>query len=311
MLKPPGPGFARSVTVHNVRLGPLADWIEACVVFDDSPLSLIDIADDLVGEYYDEQDFAKERIGDAFVELRRRERCLGRACPYHVGKSTVARNKKWKASAAFSFCLMLSMQAAYHDRFTGMMAGGFNEQGLLFEQLTNAALAGSGWHSQAAGWSMSESASLPEKVEAVSAHLAEPSRPDEVRKWASERARDGGLDIVCRADFPDGWSGRPVLYVQCASGENWASKRHEPDLDLWDKFLDLATRPRRGMAIPFALMREEFFRAVNSEAMFLFLDRNRLVGDVGKAKGWLSRDLVKRLNAWTASRLPALLSARA
>jgi hypothetical protein len=133
-----------------------------------------------------------------------------------------------------------------------------------------------------------------------------------VDRWTEDNAKDAGLDVVCHLLFPDQWARRPLFYVQCASGENWKDKRHTPVLDLWDKLLDLATRPSRGIAIPFALLADEFRRAANFDHLALFLDRHRLCGPplMGKTT-WLSSDLARDLKKWTASRLPALEKVKA
>ena len=75
MLTPPSKGFALSVKKHNVDVDALAEWIEGCVTFEETPISLVAAADILVEEgIYNEQDFAKERLGDAWLELRACER---------------------------------------------------------------------------------------------------------------------------------------------------------------------------------------------------------------------------------------------
>ena len=85
MLIPPTRGFAISVNRHNVELDALVDWLEACVTFADDEISQSDVADILMEEgKYRNQDFAKERIADAWLELQRRSECLGEAGAYKV-----------------------------------------------------------------------------------------------------------------------------------------------------------------------------------------------------------------------------------
>jgi hypothetical protein len=313
MLRPPSKGFARSVNTHNVDVDALTDWIEGCVTFDEKRVSIVALADLLVEELiYDDQDFAKERITDAWAELRRRKRCLGSACPFNVAATRVERVKSWRKTPAYAFCLMLSLQVPYRKEFIDLFGADYTEQGALFERLTQEALSKLGWKTHSTGWSKGAASSIVDKVEALARHLGERSRPDAVNLWTEDNAKDGGLDVVCHLAFSDQWAGRPLFYVQCASGENWKEKRHTPVLDLWDKLLDLATRPRRGISIPFALLADDFRRAANFDLLALFLDRHRLSGPppVGR-KGWLSPALARDLNKWTASRLPAIQNVRA
>lgn len=313
MLTPPSRGFALSVTKHNVELDALAEWIEGCITFDDEVLSLPEIADVLVEEnIYRSQDFAKERIADAFQELTRRVRCLGNSCPFLVNGIRVRRTKQWKRVPAYSFCLMLALQVSYRANFTTMFGVDYTQQGILFEKLTAEALAQLGCSTHTTAWSRAATVSISDKVEALATHLGEPSRPDAIARWADDDAKDGGLDVVCHLPFADKWGGRPLYYIQCASGENWKEKRNTPNIALWDKLLDLATRPVRGMSIPFVLLADDFRRAVNFDLLSLFLDRHRIAAPVEGIKvNWVSRPLQAELNQWTESRLAALLTAKA
>ena len=261
MLTPPSKGFSESVNEHNVNLAALAEWIEGCITFVDESISQVEVADSLVEEnIYRNQDFAKIRIGDAWNELTRRKKCLGTACPYRVTGLRVERTMSWKRSPAFSFCLMLALQVSYRKAFTQRFGMDYTQQGLLFEQLTAGALGSLGWSTHATGWSKTASKSILDKVEGLAMHLGEPSKSSAIPVWTDEHAKDGGLDVVCHLPFADRWSGRPLLYVQCASGENWRDKRCTPNLAMWDKLLDLATRPNRGISMPFALLADDFRR---------------------------------------------------
>lgn len=140
--------------------------------------------------------------------------------------------------------------------------------------------------------------------------MGEHARTDATETWASPQQKDGGLDVVCYLPFRDCWSGRPLYFVQCASGANWKEKRHTPVLSLWEKLLDLATKPVRGIAIPFALLEDDFRKSVNFDLLSLMLDRHRLCGpsQTSGKKVWPSQGLKKDLNVWIKARLPVLLN---
>jgi hypothetical protein len=311
MLTPPSKGFSESVNEHNVNLAALTEWIEGCITFVDESISQVEVADSLVEEnIYRKQDFAKIRIGDAWSELTRRKKCLGDACPYRVAGLRLERTMPWKRTPAFSFCLMLALQVSYRKAFTERFGMDYTQQGLLFERLTAEALGRLGWSTHATSWSKTASASILDKVEGLAMHLGEPSKSSAIAEWTDEHTKDGGLDVVCHLPFADRWSGRPLLYVQCASGENWKDKRCTPNLALWDKLLDLATRPNRGLSMPFALLADDFRRAANYDYLSLVMDRHRLSAPSTSGKGWLPKTLSIDLNKWTQSRLPALLAAK-
>ena len=76
---------------------------------------------------------------------------------------------------------------------------------------------------------------------------------------------------------------------------------------LWEKLIDFTTKPRRGIAIPFALLEDEFRREANDDLLVLLLDRHRIgalpSGDPGT---WPGAELRADLNAWTRPRADAL-----
>src|SRR5262249_50628589 len=113
MLSPPSTGFALSVSVHNVQLDAMAEWLEGCITFIDPEVSKSDVKDILLEEsHYRSQDFAQERIDDAWVELTRRNKCLGPVATFSVESKRLTRRLKWQDSPAYSFCLMLALQVA-------------------------------------------------------------------------------------------------------------------------------------------------------------------------------------------------------
>jgi hypothetical protein len=313
MLLPPSKGFGHSVNTHQVQLDALAEWIEGCITFVDDEISAPDIADILIEEnVYQKQDFAKERIDDALLELGRRAKCLGDVCPFEIHGIRLKRIADWKDTPAYAFCLMLGLQVAYRDIFRKAFPNNYLEQGILFEQLTAEALTQLGWRTHSPAWSKKAANSIRAKIEALALHLGEAHRSDAVDRWSSDDAKDGGLDVVCDIPFSDGWPGRPLFYVQCASGAGWKDKRGTPNLALWDKLLDLATRPKRGIAMPFALLADDFRKEANYDHLSLLLDRHRVSSPInGLKRDWLSPTLSQALNKWTDSRLQALNKAKA
>lgn len=314
MLRPPSKGFALSVNVHNVRLDATAEWLEGGITFIDKEVSKTDVKDILIEEnYYKSQDFAQQLIDDTWVELSRRVKCLGPVATFTVEPKRLVRRIKWQDSPAYSFCLMLALQVAYRETFLEMFEEeGYTVQGELFERLTVEALEHLGLLTHSTAWSYAASNSIADKVEAVAKHLGEPHREGAVEQWTAAKAKDAGLDVICHLPFIDGLAGRPLFFVQCASGENWHDKRHTPNIQQWMKLLELATEPRRGISHPFVELSDDFRRSANCDLLMLVLDRHRLsrLRNVSKAK-WTSRDLSKDMNAWTKSRLPALIKNKA
>ncbi len=130
MLALPTKGFAPSAKKHNVRIDCLCEWIEGCVTFEQDRISQTDIIDMLIeGNLYTDQNFAKQRVDDAFTELARRGRCLGQNCPFSIHPRHVNRTKSWEDSPAYAFCLLVSLQVFYRAAFNEAFGADFTEQG--------------------------------------------------------------------------------------------------------------------------------------------------------------------------------------
>ena len=177
MLEMPTKGFGVSVDAHNVKLHCMCDWIEGSVTFTTDSVSKSDIVDILFEQnIYRSQDFAIERVEDAFTELSRRSTCLGKTSPWILSRRRVKRSSSWQECPAYSFCIMLSLQVLYRETFIDAFGDDYTEQGALFEQLTTESLEQSGWSACSTAWSKQASNAIVDKVNALAGHLGEPSR---------------------------------------------------------------------------------------------------------------------------------------
>ena len=308
MLRLPREGFRLSVNAHNVSLDALVEWVEGSITFADDKLTQTDAIDILMEEeIYRSQDFARERLEIAWGEMARRQKVLGSYSPYSVDGQRIRRILDWPETAAYSFCLLLALQVRYRDALDATVPPDYTTQGILFERLTLAALMGRGMAVHSTAWSKVASASIRERVAALAEHLGERAVEGGIEHWAEPQIKDGGLDVVCHLPFADGWGGRPLYLVQCASGENWKGKKATPKVALWEKLIDFTTRPMRGLAMPFALLEDEFRREANDDLLALLLDRHRLVASsAGDPTTWPDAALRMELNAWTSPRAGAL-----
>jgi hypothetical protein len=308
MLRVPREGFRLSVNEHNGSLDALIEWVEGSITFADDRITQSDVIDILTEEeIYRSQDFAREWLETAWTEITRRQRILGSYCPYAIDQQRIRRTMAWTDTPAYSFCLLLALQVRYRDELNAVVAPDYNAQGILFERLTLAALEGRGMEVHSTAWSKVASASIRERVADLAEHLGERAMDGAIEQWAEPDIKDGGLDVVCHFPFPDGWGGRPLYLVQCASGENWKGKKATPKVALCEKLIDFTTKPRRGIAMPFALLEAEFRREANDDLLALLLDRHRIAAlPSGGPGAWPDAALRADLNAWTRPRADAL-----
>ena len=296
MLPLPTKGVQTSSAKHNCRIDVLADWIEGSALFGEARISTSDVKDSLCEhEVYSSQDFAAECVGDLWAELRRRIARSGLTV-LAIDARGIQPVRPWRDNPAHAFCLALALRDWY-----SRAENTYSHQGELFERLTESSLRARGWRLLRTGWSSRKVNRLSATVESISSHLGEPPIPGGIGRWTNSKAKDAGLDLVCDRPFADGRSGRPLFFVQCASGANWRDKIHTPNLRLWEKLIDFANGPVRGFALPYVLLDDCFRRLVNG-VDGMVLDRLRLVGPEVSDR-WLTPKFRADLIAWVSPRI--------
>jgi hypothetical protein len=308
MLDVPPYGFARSVTKHNGLAGIQADWIEGSVLFAVDSISRADIVDALVeNNSYSNQDFASEWTGVVFAEIERRIKLLGAGSILGREGNRIRRLREWQECPAFAFCLVLSLQALYRKQIETACGLDYSQQGALFERLCAESLRALDWEVAVVGWSKdSAETAFETKVSDLASALGSAPLLAGIAKWTPESTKDAGLDLVAWKGFPDGHEGRPICLVQCASGEDWPNKLHTPNLATWNKLIDFATKPRSGLAMPFAPDVAEFRLKANHETLMLLLDRHRLLHPARGGMKFPSKVLGEELIPWVTKRADAL-----
>ncbi len=311
MLIIPSKGFYRSIKSHNISVSHFIDWIEGSIVFKDDIISKSDITDILEEEMiYDSQDYAREFIDNTWNELTRRQDVLKAFCPYKVDSNRITRIRDWKDTPAYSFCLYLTMQVIYRDDISRKVKLDYLTQGILFEKLTASSLECRGLSVHITAWSKQSSNSITDKVAALANHLGEYASSDNIiTMWTPQHIKDGGLDIACNFMFADRWSGRPLYFIQCASGDNWKDKKSTPNLSLWEKLIQFSTKPQRGIAIPFALLETDFRLEANYDDLSFLLDRNRISAiELHEPNNWPPNPLRNEIISWTENMISGLPS---
>lgn len=309
MLALPNKGMARSVNVHNIDLNILCDWIEASVVFEDTELSKSDVIDVLIEEQvYSDQAFAAAIVENAWAVISRRATYLSQPLGIRVAGNRINRTDDWTVFPAYGFCLALSCVELYSG-LPALWGSNSVEQGALFEELTAESLSQTfqGWTVKRIGWSATNNPiSLRDALPTIISDLNE-AEAAETNLHLTSAVKDLGLDLLAFYSFGDRQASIPVLLVQCASGSDWISKRHTPDIEFWGKkIISFNSHPVRGFAMPFAFAEPLHFRRDAAAVNGVFVDRYRLLKSFRQNNATVSTALNAQLTTWIEPRVAQL-----
>ena len=295
-------GFRRSISAHNIDVSTFLDWIEATVLIDERELSPTDIVECLIEEQlYENQDFASEYVSAGWADVKTRLSTLGHQSPIKFRDRWMIRSMNWKEVPAYSFCLVVSFGPQYDDWDT-CFGPDYTEQGDLFELLTKAAMKKRfiGWKFLHTGWNKKTTTKLTDVIGDIVTHIGE--RVGDIAEYASDQANEAGVDLMWHLPFVDNRGGIPVFLAQCASGKNWVSKVHEPDMKVWKKMVNFAAYPSKAFSLPYDLSEKEL-RKQSTRAGGLLLDRYRLLTHRESEDNWVPSSLQQCLIDWLEPRI--------
>ena len=307
MLALPHDGMQRSINSHNIRFDNLCDWIEGSILFDEDTdkISVMEVVETLTDEHvYESPDFAQERVNDAWSVLEHRLNWIAPAMPFSISYPDVKRIDSWKDTPAHSFCVLVSLAQCYRKWWRCISRNDYNEQGELFELLTQESLRTqfSNWSVKRTGWSYTHPTRLNETVNRIADCLGRATRNN---INPNSQGKEAGLDLLCYHPFPDNRTGFPVYLMQCTTRQDWEKKVTQPSIARWFDFIDFVVRPQKAFAIPFAPSDEDF-REWCVEIEGMFLDRYRLLAAARYCKRWESSSLGDRIIKWAEPRVNQL-----
>lgn len=309
MLEIPPVGFSRSAKKSNVKNGPLADWLEANILFVEPSIAQSDVVDMLI-EYQicrdDGQDLAHQIAEDGWEELSRRKRWGGLPSSVSINRRRIEAHDSWEDTPMWSFFVLLSALRIFPDWARTQTEQAYAVQGDLFERVVETVCPAllPGWNSYRTGWSPGNTKDIRKIVEELCGRLHVSGAAD-LDRWISPEARDGGLDIVCYRQFDDEREAMPTFFLQCASGKNWRDKVKAPDAGSWQKYLDSAVQPSTGIVAPFVIEDSELRRAALTGQVVVF-DRLRMLSSAEEAGIALPEELRVELLEWMTPRVDDL-----
>lgn len=213
-------------------------------------------------------ELSERLVSEAAREIQRREQSSADGYPFRISHGRLElRPGTWRWNP-YTFCLLVSDREHY-------VSGDISVR--MFEHLATMA--------------------LKSYLEGEAVRFGEPrdTMPDDINQAIDQLAimtgdqriagiypvrltdQDFGLDVAAWKNFADGETSKVMVYMQCATGENWQSKRGEPDLTIggtWNKIIAWTTPPLKALAIPYVVLPGELWD--RAAAGLLLLDRIRI-----------------------------------
>lgn len=307
MLALPERGMSRSVGQHNTDLNALCDWIEASALFSADEISKSDVADILVENgVYNSQDFASERIDDAWSVLNHRFAFLHNPYGMSVSANRIQRERPWTELPSYGFCLSVSCRTLY-PRWSATLGNDYTQQGELFERISLESLTRTlpGWTVRRVGWSPSNPQRLRATIDSIVNDIFE-VQSSEIDLHVDANANELGMDLLAFYSFQDRQASIPLIMAQCASGQNWTEKRKTPDFDIWRKVISFNSNPVRAFFMPFAFADDRSFRRESTLVSGIFFERYRILGALVRSGVALPADLNRALIEWVSPKIETL-----
>ena len=252
----------RSIESDPVRL---ADWAELQILYsEESWLSLESIRTeaDVEGLLAENKDADVESLPNEASELlvsqivreiRRRAVGGGKGYPFRIQGGRLELRPGAHRCTPYAFCLMVCDRDYWNDN---------DPSPRMFEQVASEALKSYlqgcvllfGWPRQ----------NLPQNIECALNELAKRTGDTRIPVYPTMLTdKDLGLDVVGWKDFADGGTSKVLVYMQCATGEDWQGKRGDLDLDgVWRQIICWTTPPVKALAIPYIVRSSERWNRV-------------------------------------------------
>ena len=235
----------------------LADWAELQVLYSkathiswESIRTEVDVEGLLEGGEEDgsitPDQASQSLIADAIREIRRRMDNGGKGYPFRSGQNGLELRQGINRQTPYAFCLMVSDRDYWKPG---------DPSARMFEHLAREALQS---YLKGSAVRFGAPRDAPEQQIIVALQMLEEQTGDPFRGAYPIKStdKDLGLDVVGWKDFDDGEISKILVYMQCATGEDWPKKRGDLDLGpggVWNKIMDWTTPPVKAMAIPYVV----------------------------------------------------------
>ena len=270
--------------IGSIERDPIrsADWAELQILYGESASfsfesirTVID-SEGLLDEEREEVstmpgESSQSLIAETVREFERRVKHGGKGYPFRIEQSRLELRPGAHRNTPYAFCLMVSDRDQYSKK---------DPAPNMFEYIASEALQS---YLRGCAFKFGTPRHAPfQKIktalEELSRLTGDPLRPS----FPIENTdKDLGLDVVGWKDFNDSKTSKILVYMQCATGDDWTGKRGDLDIataGTWDGIVEWTTPPVKAMAIPYIVPPGDRWR--RAATGLLLMDRLRIVANL-------------------------------
>ena len=257
----------------------LADWAELQILYSGSTgisIEAIRTETDVEGFLEDDDqldvsamssEVSERHVADAVREINRRAAHAGKGYPFRIQGDRLELRPGIHRWTPYAFCLMICDRDYWNCG---------DPSPKMFEHVASSALQA---YLQGSAIRFGSPRDEPEQQIKVALQCLSERTGDRLLSGFPVRAtdKDLGLDVVGWKDFDDRQISKVLVYMQCATGEDWPRKKGDLDLSMagvWSNIMRWTTPPVKAMAIPYIVPPGDEWERETSG--LLFMDRLRI-----------------------------------
>jgi hypothetical protein len=244
----------------------VADWVELFITFGKGDISKTQLSSYVQASRGSDPD--DDFVDNVWDILRSRILLYGNPAPFAVHPLLVDSLIDWEEYPEYLACLIYSLEGNPNTPHASAA-----EAGKYFERISNEAIK---------NYIRGESIIYGFPADQDLTTIANSILKEHFNYSPPHYRKDRNLDIIAWRSFEDNRASQIILFVQCASGNNWKTKIKELNLRAWEQYIHFAAPLLKGFSVPVIIADKELLKEISTDAGVV-IDRPRLFrGTFGK-----------------------------
>ena len=206
-------------------------------------------------------------VADAIREFERRADHAGKGYPFRIQEDRLELRPGFHRSTPYAFCLMVSDRDHWSSG---------DPSPKMFEHVASTALQS---YLQGCAFRFGAPRDADEQRIKTALELLSERTGDRLLTGFPVKPadKDLGLDVVGWKDFVDRRSSKVLVYMQCATGEDWQAKKGDLDVataGVWNQIIGWSSPPVKALAVPYVVGPDDDWQRATTGV--LLMDRLRI-----------------------------------